>query len=72
MFWSADERRQQRLRAGIVVGIVERLHRHLQQNLVADAARARDEAVEVGAIGRERERHRARQLAEGIGCVRWR
>ena len=29
------ERRQQGLRARIVVGVIERLHRHLQQHLVA-------------------------------------
>ena len=47
------ERGQQRLRAGIVVGIVERLHRRLQQHFVIFRARALAPAC------RDR-RHRAR------------
>ena len=41
------ERREQGLRAGIVVGIVERLHRNLQQDLVALRARP------LGQLGRD-------------------
>ena len=61
------ERGEQRLRARIVVGIVERLHRHLQQDLVAFAARASGICSEIAAVGREGERHRSRQLAERVG-----
>ena len=63
---SGIERGQQRLRAGIVVGIVERLHRDLQQHLMTAGARTRDLTLEIAAIGRERERHCARQLADGV------
>ena len=63
------QRRQQGLRTGIVVRIIERLHRHLQQHLMAFAARARDPARKVVAIGGEGERHRSRQLAERLECA---
>ena len=63
MFCSAVKRGEQRLRAGIVVRIVERLHADLQQHLVAFAARARDPALEIGAVGREREGHGAGSFA---------
>ena len=59
------QRDQQRLRARIVVGIVERLHRDLQQHLVAVVARLRHRAVDLEAVRAERECHRARQLAHG-------
>ena len=61
------ERRQQGLRAGIVVGIVERLHRNLQQNLVALRARPLGELGGIRAVGRERQRHRRRQFHDGVG-----
>ena len=61
------QRGQQRLRAGIVVRIVERLHADLQQHLVAFAARARDPALEIGAVGRERKGDRRGQLGERLG-----
>ena len=61
------ERGEQRLRAGIVVRIVERLHADLQQHLVVLAARARDPALDVDAVRHERERHRRGQLGERLG-----
>jgi hypothetical protein len=54
------------LRAGIVVRIVERLHRRLQQNLVAGAARAPGKMIDVVAIRHKGKRHRAGQLADGV------
>ena len=54
------KRREQGLRAGIVVGIVERLHRNLQQDLVALRARPLGQLGGIGAIGRKRQRHRRR------------
>jgi hypothetical protein len=56
----AGQRRQERLRTRIVVGIIERLHRDLQQDFVAVRACAGDRIFEVAAIGHERERDRAR------------
>ena len=61
------ERGQQGLRAGIVVGIVERLHRNLQQDLVTLRPRPFGELAGIRAIGRERQRHRRRQLHDGVG-----
>ena len=51
------ERGQQGLRAGIVVRIVERLHRCLQQHLVSVGTGIGRQTVDVGAVGRERESH---------------
>ena len=67
MFWSGVNRGEQRLRAGIVVGIVERLHADLQQHLVALAARARDPAFQIDAVGRERIGHGGRKFRERLG-----
>ena len=61
------ERGEQGLRAGIVVGIIERLHRNLQQDLVALRARPLGQFAGVGAVGRERQRHRGRQFHDGVG-----
>ena len=61
------QRRQQGLRAGVVVGIIERLHRNLQQDLVALRARAFGELGGIRAVGRKRQRHRRRQLHDGVG-----
>ena len=52
---------QQGLRTGVVVGIVERLHRHLQQQFVAGLAGAAASVVDIGRVGNEREGHRSRQ-----------
>jgi len=60
------ERGQKRLRAGIVVRIVEWLHRRLQQNFVTGAARAPGEMIDVVAVRHEGQRHGAGQLADGI------
>ena len=60
-------RGEQRLRAGIVVGIVERLHADLEQHLMALAARARDPTLEVGAIGDERIGDRGGKLRQRFG-----
>jgi hypothetical protein len=57
----AGQRGQQGLRSGVVVGIIERLHRRLQQQLVAAGAGVGRDGDEVGAVGRERQRHRRRQ-----------
>ena len=61
------ERREQGLRAGVVVGIVERLHRNLQQDLVALRARPLGQFGGIRAVGRKRQRHRGRQLHDGVG-----
>ena len=61
------ERGKQRLRAGIVVGIIERLHRNLQQHFVIFSTRALRQLFEIGAVGRQRECHRRRQFGERIG-----
>ena len=61
------ERREQGLRARIVVGIIERLHRDLQQDLVALRARPLGQFGGIGAIGRKCQRHRRRQFHDGVG-----
>ena len=59
------ERGQQRLRAGIVVGIVERLHRRLQQHLVS-----RRRARSSPGVRRRRRRARTRRSpAPGSFCI---
>ena len=60
------ERTEQRLRAGIIVGVVERLHRRLQKELVAVGACLGRKTLDVGAIRREGEGHRAGQLADRL------
>ena len=61
------ERRQQGLRAGVVVGIVERLHRNLQQDLMALRARPLGQFRGIRAVGRKGQRHRGWQLHDGVG-----
>ena len=61
------ERREQGLRPGVVVGIVERLHRDLQQHLMALRAGALHQLAGIGAVRRKRQRHRRRQFHDGIG-----
>ena len=56
----------QRMRARIVVRIIERLHRDLKHDLVASLARARDEALQADPIGREGEGHGRGQLGDGV------
>jgi len=63
------ERGQQGLRPRIVVGIVERLHRQLQQDLVAFAARARRQALEVASVRRQREADRPGSLAKASAVL---
>jgi hypothetical protein len=58
--------REQGLRSGVVVGIVERLHRNLQQHLVALRAGALHQLAGVRAVRRKRHRHRRRQLHDGV------
>jgi hypothetical protein len=58
---------QQRVRAGIVGGIGEGLHRRLQQDLVAGFARRRRFALEVVAVGGEAERDGRRQPRDRVG-----
>jgi hypothetical protein len=50
----------------IVVGIIERLHRNLQQNLVALCARAFGQFGGIRAIGRKRQRYRGRQFHDRV------
>jgi len=67
MFWSMATEVSKRLRAGIVVGIIKRLHRRLQQNFVAlRAARADRGALDVGAVGHEGQRHGTGQAIDRL------
>src|SRR5262249_37283952 len=60
------ERGQKRLGAGIVVRIVEGLHRRLQQYFVTGAARAPGKMIDVVAVRHEGKRDGAGQLADGL------
>ena len=61
------ERGQQRLRSRVVVGIVERLHRGLQQHFVIGRLRALRQRVEIRAVGCDGQRHGCRQFRQCIG-----
>ena len=62
------KRREQRLWARIVVGIIKRLHRHLEQDFVARGARTSSQPGIV-AVGHESEGHGAGQLGDRLGGV---
>src|SRR5579872_2959589 len=62
------KRREQRLWARIVVGIIKRLHRHLEQDFVARGARTSSQPG-IAAVGHESKGYRAWQLGDRLGGV---
>ena len=63
-FWQPAE---QGVRSWIVGGIVERLHRSLQQRFVTGLARPVSVALDIGAIGRKPQRYGGRQPGDRVG-----